>query len=63
MLVLGRSKGQKLILKIPPCTEPRDVEIMLVKLDPLAARIGIEAPDDIEVLRDELIARTPDDIN
>lgn len=63
MLVLGRQQGEKLILKIPPCTAPCEVEVMLVKLGPLAARIGIEAPDEIEVLRDELIARTPEDIN
>lgn len=50
MLVLSRKLGQK--FEIGP-----NVRITVVKLDKNTVRIGIEAPDDVEICREELAPR------
>ena len=52
MLVLTRKVGERLILTIPPSTEPRDVEIILVEARKCGrARIGIEADRTMGITR------------
>lgn len=55
MLVLARKIGQKLILDTK---EGVRIEITLVSLAYDKARIGIEAPRDVRVMREELLEDT-----
>ena len=48
MLVLSRKLGQR--FQVGP-----DVRITIVKIDKNAVRIGIEAPGDVTVYREEII--------
>ena len=48
MLVLSRKLSQRIM--IGP-----DVAITIVKIDRNSVRIGIEAPEDLGILRDELL--------
>jgi carbon storage regulator len=48
MLVLSRKLGQR--FQVGP-----DVRITIVKIDRNAVRIGIEAPDDVTVFREEIV--------
>jgi carbon storage regulator len=51
MLVLSRKLGQR--FQIGP-----DVRITIVKIDKNTVRIGIEAPEDLGIYREELAPRT-----
>ena len=51
MLVLSRKLGQS--FHIGP-----DVRITIVKIDRNSVRIGIEAPDDVPVYREEIVPMT-----
>jgi carbon storage regulator len=51
MLVLSRKVGEK--IHIGP-----DITITLVKIGPNTARLGVDAPDDVAIHRDELRAAT-----
>jgi carbon storage regulator CsrA len=53
MLVLTRRLNQKIILPA------LNAAISVVSIKPHAVRIGIEAPDDVEVYREELLDRPP----
>ena len=48
MLVLSRKLGQR--FQVGP-----DVRITIVKIDRNSVRIGIEAPDDVTVYREEIV--------
>jgi carbon storage regulator len=48
MLVLSRKLGQR--LKVG-----HDVRVTIVKIDRNSVRIGIEAPDDVPVYREEIV--------
>jgi carbon storage regulator len=48
MLVLSRKLGQR--FQVGP-----DVRITVVKIDRHSVRIGIEAPDDVQVYREEIL--------
>jgi len=48
MLVLSRKLGQRFQVG-------QDVRITVVKIDRNSVRIGIEAPDDITVYREEIV--------
>jgi carbon storage regulator len=52
MLVLSRKLGEK--FQIGP-----DVRITIVKVDRHSVRIGIEAPDDVSVYREEVLMLEP----
>jgi carbon storage regulator len=52
MLVLSRKAGQSLRLA-------NGVRITLVKIDGQAVRIGIEAPDDVAIRRQEIAFEVP----
>jgi carbon storage regulator len=49
MLVLSRKLGQR--VKVGP-----DVRVTIVKIDRNSVRIGIEAPNDVTVYREEIVA-------
>jgi carbon storage regulator len=53
MLVLSRKLGQR--FQIGP-----DVRITIVKLDKNSVRIGIEAPDEMPIHREEVASRQDD---
>jgi carbon storage regulator CsrA len=53
MLVLSRAPGEKLVLPTVGVT----IEVLRAKGK--AVRLGIDAPDDIPILREELIAKNP----
>jgi carbon storage regulator len=55
MLVLGRKAGQKIQLG----QGKNAITLTLVKLNGAVARIGIEAPDHVLVLRHELLNEPP----
>lgn len=48
MLVLSRKLGQR--VKVGP-----DVRVTIVKIDRNSVRIGIEAPNDVTVYREEIV--------
>jgi carbon storage regulator len=56
MLVLSRKLGQR--VKVGP-----DVRVTIVKIDRNSVRIGIEAPDDVTVYREEIVPLEQDQQN
>jgi carbon storage regulator len=54
MLVLSRKLGQR--FQIGP-----DVQITIVKIDHNSVRIGIEAPEDVTICREEIAATVKPD--
>ena len=52
MLVLARKQGQSLILKTPDETQ---IKVLILGTKNGHAKIGVDAPSDIEILRDELL--------
>lgn len=50
MLVLRRKKGSKIILRVPGLKE----EVVISILDG-SAKVGVEAPPEVEILRDDLV--------
>jgi sRNA-binding carbon storage regulator CsrA len=76
MLVLGRMAGQKITITVPPSDATREITLTVIRLSPLNVKLGIDAPQDVSIVRDDVlstepkprikpewIARTPDDIN
>lgn len=51
MLVLSRKLGQRFQIG-------EDIRITIVKIDRNSVRIGIEAPDDVPVYREEIVPVT-----
>ncbi len=56
MLVLSRKVGEKIRIG-------DDVTIVLVDIRGIKARIGIEAPDDVRIVRDDAIETEPRERN
>ena len=56
MLVLSRREGERLLIG-------DNIWITIVRIGPEQVRIGIDAPEDVPVVREELICRTPEDLN
>jgi carbon storage regulator len=52
MLVLSRKLGQSFRVA-------NDVRVTIVKIDRNSVRIGIDAPDDVQVQREEIIFELP----
>jgi carbon storage regulator len=50
MLVLSRKLGEKIVID-------GGIVVTVVKMDRRQVRIGIEAPSDVKVFRDELLTR------
>lgn len=58
MLMLSRKRGEALIIK----TSHGDIKIVMTEIDKRGrARIGIDAPADVIVLREELTTRTTEE--
>jgi len=51
MLILSRNAGQRIIIG----SGPRRIVITLVSIDRNVVRIGLEAPNDVVILREELV--------
>jgi sRNA-binding carbon storage regulator CsrA len=51
MLVLGRNPGQGIVLRLP---DGREIRVVLVQREQ-GLRFQIDAPRDVEILRDELV--------
>ena len=57
MLTLSRKDGQRIIIQNPHGT---DIVIVVKGIDRGKCRVGIEAPDDYVIMREELLAaKTP----
>lgn len=56
MLCLTRRQGERIRIG-------DNIWITIVRVTPEQVRLGIEAPDDVKVVREELICRTPEDLN
>jgi len=52
MLVLSRKEGESIILNLP---NGEQVRICVTKYVGEQARVGIEAPNNIQILREELV--------
>lgn len=76
MLVISMQRERTAIFTVPPSDKPRNITVKVLAINPVQVRLGITAPDEIAVVRDnahetepkprikpEWIARTPDDIN
>lgn len=53
MLVLSRKQNERVVIG-----EDRNIVLTVVKIDRNQVRIGIDAPPEIPVLREEVVART-----
>ena len=56
MLAITRRVGESVTIFLP---DGRTIEVVVYQTHSRKARIGIEAPDDIDILRTELIERQP----
>ena len=54
MLILSRNQGERIVIEYP---DGEKVIIEFQKVRPSSLIIGTEAPDEISVLRHELVAR------
>ena len=58
MLVLGRTKDESIVIKVPPSDVQRDIKIMVVRVEHgRNVRLGVDAEKDIVILRSELEER------
>jgi len=55
MLVLSRKKDEKILLK----TGNEEIELTVVRIDANKVRLGINAGDEVIILRSELVDATP----
>lgn len=55
MLALNRKLHERIYLDIPPGTERRQVIIEVVRLGEWQVKLGIEASDEITILRDDAV--------
>jgi len=53
MLVLSRKPGERILIG-------DDIAITIVRIGPNTVRLGIEAPRDLNIVREELCARDAD---
>lgn len=60
MLVLGRQSGQEILLQLPGGEE---ITITVIRTDDYRTRIGIDAPQSINIYRKELIYGQAEDQN
>jgi carbon storage regulator len=55
MLVLTRIPGEKIHVIVPPSDTPTEVIVLVADIERGKARIGIEAPRNVDIMRNELI--------
>lgn len=51
MLVLSRKRDEKILLKV----NDQEIELTIVRIDANKVRLGIQAPDNVTILRSELL--------
>jgi carbon storage regulator len=54
MLVLSRKPGERILIG-------DDVEVTIVRIGPNTVRVGIEAPREMSIVREELCVSQPDE--
>lgn len=52
MLVISRRRDEKILVKIPGID--KDIEVVVVQIDPNRVRLGFSAPEQVTILRSEL---------
>ena len=57
MLVLSRKRNERLRIRVPASAVDRDLWIMIVNVCGNNVRLGIDAGEDVKVLREELAQR------
>lgn len=56
MLVLSRKRDEKILLQV---NEQDSIELTVVRIDANKVRLGINAEENVTILRSELLDRTP----
>lgn len=56
MLVLSRKRDEKILLRMGQ----EDVELTVVRIDANKVRLGIQASDNVTILRSELVEKAAD---
>lgn len=59
MLVLSRKWKEKVFMVVPPSTEPVTVEITVVDIDRGKIRLGVSAPREVAIYREEVLPLEP----
>lgn len=59
MLVLGRMAGQKITITVPPSDATREITLTVIRLSPLNVKLGIDAPQDVSIVRDDVLSTEP----
>jgi carbon storage regulator len=54
MLVLSRKVGEKVIITVPPSTQPTVIAVTLVETRADRCRLGYEAPRTVSIHRQEI---------
>jgi carbon storage regulator len=54
MLVLSRKANQTVIVTLP---DGREMRVTVVDIDRNKIRLGFDAPDDVKIMREELVRR------
>lgn len=62
MLVVSRRVGESIIMKVPPSSTETFVKIMVVGKRLNIARIGVEAPIEVTIHREEVQRRIDDEL-
>jgi carbon storage regulator len=57
MLVLSRKKDEKIILKVKIGEIEEEIELTVVRIENNKVRIGIDADDNVTILRSELLTK------
>lgn len=63
MLVLTRRIGKSVVISVPPSDCKQLITVTLCDMQPEQARLGFNAPKLVEILREELIAESPEDLD
>lgn len=54
MLVLGRKRGQRVTVEIPPSKNWTTLEVVVARADRDDVRLGFVAPPDVDIVRNEI---------
>jgi len=57
MLVLSRKEQEKIIITIPPSTEVREVELLILDTGRGRVKIGFTGPETVKIRRSEIDPR------
>jgi carbon storage regulator len=57
MLILTRRIGETIRITVPPCAQSTEIEIMAVEIKHSQVRIGVRAPRDVAIDREEIAQR------